>query len=107
MLLRFCRLCSLPAIFQAKFKKDYKKTAFQPLEKFAQLIGETKPDIVSMENVSGLADTKKYPIFKTFINALENGGYKYKYEIVNVSEYGVPQRRRRLVCSLQDLEILN
>lgn len=77
--------------------KKITKKQLQPLEKFAQLIGETMPDIVSMENVSGLADTKKYPIFKTFINALENGGYKYKYEIVNVSEYGVPQRRRRLV----------
>lgn len=69
----------------------------QPLEKFAQLIAETKPDIVSMENVGGLADTKKYPIFQTFLDTLKNGGYKYKYEVVDVSEYGVPQRRRRLV----------
>jgi len=68
-----------------------------PLEKFARLIKETKPDIVSMENVSGLADIEKYPIFKTFIDTLENNGYKYKYEIVNVSEYGVPQSRKRLV----------
>ena len=69
----------------------------EPLEKFAQLIGETKPDVVSMENVSGLADIKKYPVFKTFIDTLEKNGYKYKYEIVDVSEYGVPQKRKRLV----------
>jgi len=61
------------------------------------LIGEVKPDIVSMENVSNLANSEKYPIFKTFLVALESNGYKYKYEIVNVSEYGIPQRRRRLV----------
>lgn len=73
------------------------KKQLQPLEKFAQLIEETKPDIVSMENVAGLADMKKYPIFQTFISALENNGYKYKYEVVDVSEYGVPQKRRRLV----------
>ena len=77
--------------------KKITQKQLQPLEKFAKLVSETKPDIVSMENVGGLADTKKYPIFKTFLNALKKGGYKYKYEVVDVSEFGVPQRRRRLV----------
>ena len=78
-------------------QKKITKKQLEPLEKFAQLIEEVKPDIVSMENVSGLADAKKYPIFKTFIDTLDRNGYKYKYEIVNVSEYGVPQNRKRLV----------
>lgn len=69
----------------------------QPLGKFAELIAETRPDIVTMENVSGLADTKKYPVFKTFIDTLERNGYSYKYEIVDASDYGVPQHRKRLV----------
>jgi len=77
--------------------KRITRKELEPLEKFAELIDETKPDIVSMENVSGLADMKKYPIFKTFVDTLEKNGYKYKYEIVDVSEYGVPQKRKRLV----------
>lgn len=77
--------------------KKITRKQLEPLEKFAQLIDETKPDIVSMENVSGLADMKKYPIFKTFIDTLEKNKYKYKYEIVDVSEYGIPQKRKRLV----------
>lgn len=77
--------------------KQVTEKQLQPLEKFAQLIEEVQPDIVSMENVSGLADKDKYPIFKTFIDTLERNNYKYKYEIVDVSEYGVPQRRKRLV----------
>ncbi len=77
--------------------KKITKKELQPLEKFAQLIAEIKPDIVSMENVAGLADVKKYPIFQGFIDTLEDNGYKYKYEVVDVSEYGIPQRRRRLV----------
>lgn len=77
--------------------KDITEKQLEPLGKFAQLIDETKPDIVSMENVSSLADEKKYPIFKTFLDTLEKNGYNYKYEIVNVSEYGVPQNRKRLV----------
>lgn len=77
--------------------KKITEEQLEPLEKFAQLIDETKPDVVSMENVSGLADMKKYPIFKTFINTLEKNGYSYRYEVVDVSEYGVPQSRKRLV----------
>lgn len=77
--------------------KQVTKQQLEPLEKFAQLIKETMPDIVSMENVSGLADMKKYPIFKTFIDTLTLCKYKYKYEIVNASDYGVPQTRKRLV----------
>jgi DNA (cytosine-5)-methyltransferase 1 len=77
--------------------KKVTKKQLQPLEKFAQLIAETQPDIVSMENVSGLAKEGKYPIFKSFIRTLEKNNYKYKYEIVNVSEYGIPQSRKRLV----------
>ncbi len=81
----------------------------EPLDKFAQLIKETRPDIVSMENVSGLADTKKYPIFKFFLRTLEKCGYKYNYEIVDASDYGVPQVRRRLVLLaslLGDIELI-
>jgi DNA (cytosine-5)-methyltransferase 1 len=77
--------------------KRITKKQLEPLERFAQLIDEVEPDIVSMENVSGLADTEKYPIFKTFINTLVKNNYSYKYEIVDVSEYGVPQKRKRLV----------
>ncbi len=77
--------------------KQITQTQLAPLEKFARLIEKILPDIVSMENVSGLADTKKYPIFRTFIDTLEKCDYNYKYEIVNAAEYGVPQSRKRLV----------
>jgi len=73
------------------------KKQLEPLGKFAQLITQTQPDIVSMENVSDLAIEDKYPVFKSFLKTLENNGYNYKYEIVDVSEFGVPQKRRRLV----------
>lgn len=66
----------------------------QPLEKFAQLISDIQPDIVSMENVKGLL---KNPIFKKFLKNLDKNGYHYSYQIVNFSDYGVPQNRFRLV----------
>lgn len=81
-------------------KLNLKKNAekqFEPLEKFADLIRQTLPEIVSMENVSSLANTGKYPVFKTFVTTLAESDYRYTYEIVDASEYGVPQKRRRLV----------
>lgn len=77
--------------------KKADKNQLEPIEKFAQLIAQTKPDIVSMENVPGLANTKKYPVFQTFLDTLRDNSYKYKVEVVDVSEYGIPQKRRRLV----------
>ncbi len=77
--------------------KQVTNKQLEPLEKFAHLIKETLPDIVSMENVRGLADVERYPVFKTFMDTLDEGGYKCKYEIVNVSDYGIPQSRKRLV----------
>jgi len=77
--------------------KQVTEKQLAPLEKFARLIKEILPDIVSMENVSGLSDMKKYPIFKTFVDTLKRSGYEYKYEIVDVSDYGIPQSRKRLV----------
>ncbi|MEJ0021256.1 MAG: DNA cytosine methyltransferase [Candidatus Doudnabacteria bacterium] len=73
------------------------KKQLEPLDKFARLIAETQPDIVSMENVSSLANMKKYPVFAKFVKTLKQNNYNYKYEVVDVSEFGVPQRRKRLV----------
>src|SRR3989344_3898383 len=48
------------------------KKQLEPLGKFAQLITQTQPDIVSMENVSDLAIEDKYPVFKSFLRTHKN-----------------------------------
>ena len=68
-----------------------------PLSKFAALIRSTKPHVVSMENVSGLCNTDKYPIFKEFLATLDDLHYHYDYRVINTADYGVPQNRVRLV----------
>lgn len=68
-----------------------------PIRKFADLIKEVKPDIVSMENVAWLIDEKKYPSFSYFLKTLANSWYKISYKVVDSTKYGVPQTRRRLV----------
>ena len=74
-----------------------RKEKLAPLQKFAQLIKDIKPEIVSMENVKGLIDRGGDTVFKEFIEALNKNGYQVSYRVVDTSDYGVPQKRMRLV----------
>lgn len=76
-------------------RKQRDKTV--PLEKFARLIDGVRPHIVSMENVKGLANEEKFPVFGLFLDTLRKCGYHVYYEVIDCSNYGVPQRRKRLV----------
>lgn len=64
------------------------------LLEFGRLIEESLPDFVTMENVPGIL---KHAVFKRFITILGNNGYKYDYKIIECAQYGMPQRRRRVV----------
>lgn len=64
------------------------------VEKFAQMVKEGRPDLVSMENVPGL---QKHRIFNDFVETLDTLGYETNHAIVRCEFHGVPQKRRRLV----------
>ena len=64
------------------------------LDAFGRLIRETRPDIVSMENVASLL---KHEVHKSFLSLLGEEGYQIEEHIVRCEDYGIPQRRRRLV----------
>ena len=61
---------------------------------FARLVREGTPDLVSMENVPGLA---KHDSFRDLVALLEDLDYDVDFDILNFYHYSVPQRRRRLV----------
>lgn len=81
--------------FKDKDKRDSEK--WKLLYEFGRLIRETKPDIVSMENVAQLLNFKKAPVFEDFLTELSNLGYFVHYEVVYCPDYGIPQNRKRLV----------
>ena len=64
------------------------------LDKFAEIVQELRPEIVTMENVSLLP---RHVVFANFVAALRRAGYRLSHSVVRCSNYGVPQRRRRLV----------
>lgn len=61
-----------------------------------RLVEETQPKAVMMENVPGLADKGK-PLLDEFLSMLRKLGYEPEVDVLQVADYGVPQRRRRLV----------
>lgn len=61
---------------------------------FLRFVQDLMPRAVLMENVPNLRGTTR---FRRFCKKLERLGYGVEYKILNAADYGVPQRRRRLV----------
>jgi DNA (cytosine-5)-methyltransferase 1 len=61
---------------------------------YLRFVKELKPLTIMMENVPGLIN---YTLFKKVLKELELLGYNPKVKSVNIHQYGVPQRRKRLV----------
>ena len=67
------------------------------LDNFSDLISEIKPDIVSMENVPNLTTFRKGKIYQDFVDRLEKDYIVTECLRVSCLDYGIPQRRKRLV----------
>jgi len=80
--------------FSAHNRKLRKESDCSLVLEFARIVGEAKPDFVSMENVPGLA---KHGAFTEFRERLSDLRYFHDAGVVRCAEYGVPQNRQRLV----------
>lgn len=67
------------------------------VSKFAEIICELKADVISMENVPALADYHGGRLLSDFIIRLESSGYFVSSQLVYLPDYGLPQKRKRLV----------
>ena len=67
------------------------------LEEFGRIVSETRPHMVSMENVPRLTKFRGGQVFGAFLDTLRRGGYRIHWQIAFAPDYGVPQRRSRLV----------
>lgn len=74
------------------------------LSHFGRLISEALPDLVTMENVPLLAN--HHP-FETFVKTLIENKYWFDWRVVDCADYGVPQRRRRLVLLASRLGLIS
>jgi len=68
------------------------------------LKAERKPKYLIMENVDAILNTPHIRNFKLWMRALTEMGYTSSYAVLDASDYGVPQSRRRcfMVSALGD-----
>ena len=63
---------------------------------FARVIGELKPRVFLMENVSGLLSKRGVHVLQEFKEILGSRGYDFSIKKLDASYFGVPQARKRV-----------
>lgn len=86
-----CAPCQ-PFSTYSQGKRDKKDSKWSLLSSFGDMVDDVSPDFLTMENVPQLLD---YDIFNSFVARLAD--YHVWYDVVDCPNYGIPQRRKRLV----------
>src|SRR3989344_3230788 len=88
-----CSPCQFWSIIRTDKTKSEKSKNL--LLEFKRFVDYLNPGYVLVENVPGILSKKDRSGLDVFIKGLEKKGYAVHFGIVNMSEYGVPQTRRR------------
>jgi len=85
--------------FSAHRKKDNRVDSRNSLvTDFAVLAASLKPEVIVIENVPELLSGKHRPLFDTAERLLKKNGYVVKAQVVNMAEFGLPQKRMRALA---------
>lgn len=67
------------------------------IPEFVRAVREVEPEVFLMENVAGLT-TSRHRIYLENVKAtLQSLGYEVRQAVLNAADYGVPQKRMRLI----------
>lgn len=80
---------------------------WQLLLRFAELIEDIQPDVVSMENVPRLLAFRGGETFDTFVGKLRDADYHVKWDVLYGPDYGLAQTRSRLVLLASKIGPIN
>ncbi len=73
-----------------------------------KILKEKKPRFLIAENVKGLLSANGGKAFPMIIQEFSNVGYHIKFKLFNASEFGVPQKRERvIIVGFRDIEDYN
>ena len=76
------------------FNHETQGTLFFEVER---ILKEKRPKAFLLENVKNLTAHNKGETFKIMLNHLTALGYKVYYKVLNALDYGVPQKRERII----------
>ena len=67
------------------------------IPEFVRAVKEAQPDVFLMENVPGLAGPTHRLYLEQSLVKFSRLGYRIAVDVINAAEYGIPQKRRRLI----------
>jgi DNA (cytosine-5)-methyltransferase 1 len=82
--------------FSVQGRRDIHDPRAQLIFEFQRIVEEMDAPYFLMENVTGLVQGKMMIVFDALRECFDKAGYETKWQILKASDYGVPQRRKRL-----------
>ena len=76
-----------------RHSEDKRNYLFKEFIRITKIIN---PDAVVLENVSGLVSTGNGKFKQAIADSIENLGFEVFFKVLDASDYGVPQKRRRI-----------
>ena len=91
-----CAPCQPFSSYTKKYKNRHLDEKWNLLDEFGRLVEEVNPHLIVFENV---APIRKEKVYTKFIDKLKELNYQFDQdpELVYCPDYGIPQKRRRLV----------
>lgn len=77
--------------------KDINDDRANLYKQIVRFLSEKRPKYFICENVKGLVTLQKGAIIEKIVKEFKDVGYNVKYRLVKAVEYGVPQRRERVI----------
>ncbi len=77
--------------------KGFEDTRGTLIHNVFQIIKKCQPKVVILENVKHLIHHDGSRTLKTILKHLDEMGYQTSWELLNASDYGVPQNRERII----------
>jgi DNA (cytosine-5)-methyltransferase 1 len=74
---------------------------------YVRFVKDLKPNVIVMENVTGLLAKKNMNTLRSIFNCFEKLGYHLDIKVLSSHHYGVPQIRRRVILIGNNLKIEN
>jgi len=74
---------------------------------FVRFVKELSPEVIVLENVTGILAKKNINTLKSIFKCFEKIGYHLNIKVLSSNHYGVPQTRRRVILIGNRLKIEN
>ena len=87
---------SFSVIAQNPKRLGYKSEKGQLFFEMCRIIRKKKPSVFVAENVKGILSANKNEAFPLILEEFKKSGYHVKFQLLNASHYGVPQKRERV-----------